>query len=122
MSQYTLFKVTSITVDGVSLPIVDSSVRITGVAGFAATSVPSGQGPDYETFAREGRQIRGQIQFGPAVNPDDIKKIKNARIVCKDEHGPRRCLAPNCSFGSMGEVGGGPVDIAFNALEEYQWL
>lgn len=122
MSDQSLFRVDSITVNGQALAIVDSSASITGVAGFSSTPVVSASGPDFESHAREPRTITAQIQFGPKVNPDDLTKIQGARIVLKDTKGPRRCLATNCSFGRMGNVGGGPVDITFNVLEPYQWL
>lgn len=122
MSEQSLFNVDSLTVDGQALAIVSSSARISGVMGYASQSVPSATGPDFEQHSRVPRSITAQIQFGRSVNPDDLRKIKGARIVLKDTQGPRRCLAPNCSVASLGDVGGGPVDITFNVLEPYQWL
>jgi hypothetical protein len=29
---------------------------------------------------------------------------------------------PKCSFGEIGEIGGGSVDITFNVLAEPQWI
>ena len=122
MSEQSLFKVDSITVDGAAIAFQEGTAIINGAGGYVATSVPSGSGPDFESHAREPRTIEFSIQFGRSINPADLRAIQNARVVLKDSRGPRRCLAPNCSFASMGPIGQGPVRLVLNALEEYQWL
>lgn len=122
MSQHSLFKVDSITVDGQAIAFVDGTARINGVAGYTSNVVPSGNGPDKEMHQRVARTIELELQFDRTVNPADLQKINGARVVLKDSRGPRRCLAPNCSFGSMGPVGGGQVQFTLNVLEEFQWL
>lgn len=122
MGDQSLFRGDSLTVAGDALAVVDGSIQINGVGSYTSTVVPSASGPDFESHARVPRTITCQIQFGPKVNPEDITKILNKRIVVKDSKGPRRCVAPNCSFGSMGTVGTGPTDVTFNVLEPYQWL
>ncbi len=122
MSDQSLFKVQSITVEGVAIPFSDGSARIHGIAGFAANSMPAGSGPDFESYSREQRYIEMDLLLGPKTNPEDLVKIRNARVVLKDPNGPRRVMAPNCSFGSMGPAGGGPIQFKLNVLEPYQWL
>ena len=122
MSEQSLFKVDSITINGAAYAFQEGTAIINGVGGYVATAVPSGSGPDYESHAREPRTIELNLQFGRAVNPAELRAIQNARVVLKDSRGPRRCLAPNCSFASMGPVGQGAVRLVLNALEDYQWL
>jgi hypothetical protein len=122
MSDQSLFRVDSVTVDGQAWAFVDGTAKINGAGDYTATVVTSGSGPDFEQYARVPRTIEMEIQFGPKVSPEDIKKIRNARVVLKDTKGPRRCLANNCSYSSMGPVGAGPVSLVLNVLVPYQWL
>lgn len=122
MSENSLFKVDSITVDGISLAFVEGTAIINGAGEYTSTVVPSGNGPDFQQHARVPRTIELDIQFGRAVNPEDLKKIDGARVVLKDSRGPRRCLARNCSFGSLGALGGTSTKLTLNVLEPYQWL
>ena len=119
MGQYSLFKVTSITVNGVAIAIADNSVRVTGLKDHESSVVPSGTGADYETHTRVPRTISGQIQFGPNVKVSDLD-VSDARIVLKDSKGPRRILAPNCTLARFGEAGGCPVDVMWNVLEPFE--
>lgn len=122
MSEHSLFKVDSITINGVALAFVDGTARINGAASYTSNVVPSGTGPDKQMHQRVPRTIELELQFDRSVNPAELMKIDGARVVLKDSRGPRRCLAPNCSFGSLGPVGGGQAQLTLNALEEYQWL
>ena len=122
MSDQSLFRVDSLTINGVALAIVDSSVRVDGLVPFRKEVVPSASGPDFESKARVPRVVQGQIQFGPKVSPEELAKIEGARMVLTDLGGPRRILAPNVSLGSFGTVGSGPVDVTFNVLEPYVYL
>lgn len=117
-----LFHVDSITVDGKPLAIEDGTAMVDGVAGYANAIVASASGPDYTKRQRVPRTLTMKVQFGPSVNPDDLKNIRNAQVVLRDLEAPRRCMAPNCSFASMGAVGGGTVDLTLNVLEPYIWL
>lgn len=122
MSENSLFKVDSITINGEGIAFVDGTAIINGAGDYTSTPVPSGNGPDFEQHARVGRTIELDIQFGRSVNPDDLKKINGARVVMKDSRGPRRCLANNCSYGSLGALGGTSTKLVLNVLEPYQWL
>jgi hypothetical protein len=117
-----LFKVDSLTVDGVALAIEDGSATIEGVARYTNETVVSASGADFTKRKRVPTMINARIQFGPKVNPDDLAKICGAQIVLRDQHAPRRAVANKCSFASMGRVGDGAVDISFNVLEPIQWL
>jgi hypothetical protein len=117
-----LFKVDSITVDGVGMAIEDGSATVEGIAGFTTESVPSASGDDGVRRRRVPRVINARIQFKPGVSVDSIKGINNAQIVLKDTFGPRRLVCNKCCYGSMGTVGDGPVAVTFNVLAEPQWL
>lgn len=122
MSENSLFKVDSITIDGAGIAFVEGTAIINGAGEYTSTVVPSGNGPDYQQHARVPRTIELDIQFGRNVNPDDLKKIDGARVVMKDTRSPRRCLANNCSFGALGALGGTSTRLTLNVLEPYQWL
>lgn len=122
MSEHTLFQVDSITIDGRAWSFVSGTARINGAVSHTKTPVPSGSGPDKQLHARVPRTIELELQFDRTVDPAELAKIDGARVVLKDSRSPRRCLAPNCSFGSLGPIGGGQAQFVLNALEEYQWL
>lgn len=122
MSEHSLFKVDSITINGQALAFVDGTARISGAAGYTSSVVPSGSGPDKQMHQRVARTIDLELQFDRSVDPAELAKIDGARIVLKDSRGPRRCLAPNCSFGSLGAIGGGQTQMTMNVLEPLQWL
>lgn len=122
MGDQSLLKFDSLTINGEDLPFEDNSLTVTGVARFSSKTVTAGSGPDHEQFSREATTISFRLLIGPKISVDDIKKIRNARAVLKDSNGPRRALAPNVSFGSMGVVGNGPTDVTLNVLEDIQWL
>lgn len=122
MSDQSLFKIDSLTVNGVAWAFVEGTAIINGAGDYTSTVVPSGSGPDFQQHARVPRTIELDIQFGRKVNPEDLKKIDGARVVMKDSRGPRRCLANNCSYGSLGAIGGTSTKMVLNVLEPYQWL
>lgn len=122
MSENSLFKVDSITIDGAAIAFVEGTAIINGAGDYTSTVVPSGRGPDYQQHARVTRTIELDIQFGRNVDPEELKKIDGARVVMKDSRGPRRCLANNCSFGALGALGGTSTKLTLNVLEPYQWL
>lgn len=117
-----LFKIDTVVADGVSIPIEDGSGSLVGAAGFENEIVPSASGDDFTRRRRVPRQLRCRIQFGPTVNPDAFAAMKDIQITVRDQASGRRALAPRCSFASMGEIGAGPVDVAWNLLAALQWL
>lgn len=122
MSDQSLFKVDSITVNSVAIAFVEGTAIINGAGGYTSTVVPSGNGPDYVQHARVPRTIELDIQFGRTVNPEDLRKIDGALVVLKDTRAPRRCVARNCCFGSLGALGGTSTKLTLNVLEPYQWM
>lgn len=122
MSENSLFKVDSITANGQAWAFVDGTARINGAAGYTSNVVPSGTGSDFEMHQRVPRTIELELQFGRNVDPAELAKLQGARLVLKDSRGPRRCIATNCSFGSLGAIGGGQVQMTVNVLDPYQWV
>jgi hypothetical protein len=62
------------------------------------------------------------VQFGPEMSPEDLRSIRDEQITARDSQSGRRVLMSRCSFGSMGDLGAGPVDVTFLVLSEPQWL
>ncbi|MES1977556.1 MAG: hypothetical protein V4451_05935 [Pseudomonadota bacterium] len=117
-----LLHIDQITVDGAPLAFADGSGMASGFAGFTNAVVPSASGDDFEKRARVPRIFKAQIQFGSNSQPSDYNKLRGIQITARDSQTGRRVLMPKCSFGEMGDLGGGAVDITFNVLAEPQWL
>ncbi|MFI5448082.1 hypothetical protein [Polaromonas sp. UC242_47] len=117
-----LLHIDQITVDGKPLPFEDGSGIASGFASFTNTVVPSASGDDFEKRARAPRIFKAKIQFGSNQQPGDYNKLRGIQITARDSQTGRRCLMTKCSFGEMGDLGGGSVDITFNVLSEPQWL
>lgn len=117
-----LFKIDTVIVDGKALAIEDGSATISGVAGFENETKVSASGDDFVLRKRVPRVMKAKLQFGPAVNPADFAKMSGIQIRLQDGFSGRKCLATNCVFKSLGEVGAGSADIEFNLLSDLQWL
>ena len=109
-------------VDGKPVAIEDGTGSLEGAAGFENEIVPSGTGDDFSKRKRVPRTLAAKIQFGPSVSPGDYKNMNGVQITARDSQSGRRVLLNKCSFGKMGPIGAGSVDITFNVLSEPQWL
>jgi len=96
--------------------------RISGAAGFENEVVVSASGDDFTRRKRVPRLLKAKIQFGEKTQPSDYTKLNNMQITARDQQSGRRVLMPNCSFGALGDVGAGSVDLTFNILADPQWL
>lgn len=117
-----LFHIDTIVVAGKALAFEDSTGTLTGAARFENTVVTSASGDDFTSRKRVPTTLRCKIQFGNTINPADFAKMSQEQISARDSVSGRRALMPKCSFASMGEIGGGSVDITFNVLAPIQWL
>lgn len=117
-----LFHIDQIVVDGKPIAFEDGTGTLSGAARFKNDVVPSASGPDFNKRARVATLFKCKIQFGPAVNPADYANYMGVQITARDAQSGRRALMPNCSFGEMGDIGGGAVDVTFNVLAAVQWL
>jgi hypothetical protein len=117
-----LFHIDTLSVDGVPVAFADGSGMISGAARYQSEVVPSASGDDYTKRKRVPTFFKCKIQFGNAVDPKVYTGIQGVQITARDKQSGRRALMPKCSFGEMGEVGGGEVDVTFNVLSEIQWL
>ena len=117
-----LFHIDAIVVDGQALAFEDGTGTLTGAARWENTAVPSAQGDDFNTRKRVPTTLHCKLQFANQINPADLAKISAAQISARDTVNGRRALMPKCSFGSMGEIGNGTVDVVFNVLAAPQWL
>ncbi len=117
-----LFHIDTLSVDGVPIAFEDGSGTITGAARYQNEVVPSASGDDYNKRKRVPTFFKCKIQFSNAVDPKLYVGLQGVQISARDKQSGRRALMPKCSFGDMGEVGTGTVDVTFNVLSEIQWL
>jgi len=117
-----LFHIDQIVVDGNPVAFEDGTGTLSGAARFENDVVTSASGDDFNKRKRVPTLFKCKIQFGPAVNPADFARQQGIQITARDSQSGRRALMPNCSFGQMGEIGGGSVDVTFNVLAAIQWL
>lgn len=117
-----LYKIDAVVADGVALPITDGSGKISGAARFENDVALSASGDDYNKRKRVPTLFKAQIQFGPSADPAKFAAMKDIQITARDTQSGRRALMPRCSFGSLGDIGDGPVDVVFNVLSPIQWL
>lgn len=117
-----LFRVDAVIIDGKPLAIEDGTGMLGGAARFENEVVPSGTGDDFQKRKRVPTTFKCKIQFGPTVNPADYAGMNGVQVTARDTQSGRRALMPKCSFGQIGEIGGGSVDITFNVLSPIQWI
>jgi hypothetical protein len=117
-----LFHADQVVVEGQNLAFEDGTAIATGFASFTNTVVPSASGDDFEKRARVARTFKLKMQYGPTESPTKFNKMRGVQITARDSQTGRRVLMPKCSFGEMGEIGAGSVDITWNVLAEPQWL
>lgn len=118
-----LFQIDVLTIDGNSLPIEDSTIRVEGISGYEREVVPAAVlGDDGEKRKRVPRMIKGKVLFGPDVDMDEVAAIRGAQVVLRDSETNRRLRCSKCSTAKVGELGDGPVDFEMNILGTTQWL
>ncbi len=117
-----LFRVDAVLVDGKPLAIEDGTGMLSGAARFENEVVTSGTGDDFQKRKRVPTLFKCKIQFGPSVNPADYAGMNGVQVTARDTQSGRRAVMHKCSFGQIGEIGGGSVDITFNVLSPIQWL
>ena len=117
-----LFHVDAVIIDGKPLAFEDGTGMLSGAARFENEVVASATGDDFNKRKRVPTYFKCKIQFGPTINPSDYKGFNGIQITARDTQSGRRVLMPKCSFGQIGEIGGGSVDITFNVLAEPQWI
>jgi len=117
-----LFHIDQIVVDGKPIAFEDGTGLLSGAARFENEVVPSASGDDFDKRKRVPTLFKCKIQFGPAVNPAAYAGFIGVQITARDAQSGRRVLMTNCSFGQMGEIGGGSVDVTFNVRAAPQWL
>jgi hypothetical protein len=117
-----LFHVDELVIDGAPQPFEDGTATLTGAARWENTVVPSASGDDYQSRKRVATTVRFKLQLGKNEQVVDYAMLTDAQIVCRDKVSGKRALMPRCGFASMGEIGGGSVDVTFNVLAAIQWL
>lgn len=117
-----LFNIDAIVADGVAVAFESGSGMISGAARYQNQVVVSGSGDDFNKRTRVPTLFKCKLQFGSTVDPASFTKQQSIQITARDQQSGRRALMPKCSFGELGEIGGGAVDITYNVLAPIQWL
>lgn len=117
-----LFHVDELVIDGAPQSFEDGTATITGAARWENNVVTSASGDDYQSRKRVPTTVRFKLQFGGNEKVADFTTMTDAQIVCRDKVNGKRAMMPRCSFASMGEIGGGSVDVTFNVLAAIQWM
>lgn len=117
-----LFHIDVIVIDGAPVAFEDGSGMLSGAARFENETVPSASGDDFQKRKRVPTLFKAKVQWGPTANPAQFSTLSEVQITARDQQSGRRALMPKCSFGNLGEIGGGSVDVTFNVLAPIQWL
>jgi hypothetical protein len=117
-----LFHIDTIIVDGKPVAFEDGSGMISGAARYENKIVASASGNDFAARARVPTVLKLKIQFSNAVDPALLASTSGVQVTARDTQSGRRALMNNCMFGSLGDLGGGSVDITYNVLSPIQWL
>lgn len=122
MAKYQLFKIDTIVADGQVLAFEDATGTVSGAAGFENKNTLSASGDDYVVRTRVARVLKAKLQWGAELDPQRFSRMSGVQITMRDTVSQRKCIANNCSFGSLGDIGAGTVEVSFNLLSELQWL
>jgi hypothetical protein len=117
-----LLHIDVVVIDGEPLAFEDGTGIITGAARFENTVVVTASGDDFESRKRVPCLFKCKMQFGAKIDPSKFVAQQGIQITARDQQSGRRALMPKCSFGAMGDLGGGSVDITYNVLAAIQWL
>ena len=117
-----LFHIDTIVVGGQAVAFEDGSAMLSGAHRFQHDPVVSASGNDFTKRSRVPTVLKLRVQFNNAVDPAALAGVSGVQITVRDTQSGRRALMQNCSFGSMGELGGGAVDLTYNVLSPVQWL
>lgn len=117
-----LFTIDTIVVDGKPIAFEAQSAMLSGAARYNNDVVPSASGDDAAKRVRVPTLLKVRLQFTNTVDPAQLAGISGVQITARDTQSGRRALMQNCMFGSLGDIGGGAVDVTFNILAPIQWL
>ena len=120
--EQTLFKIEAIVADGAPIAFEDGSGVLTGAAGFENEAVLSAQGDDFSRRKRIARMLKARVAFSPNTDPADFSSMSEVQITARDQQSGRRALMTKCTFASLGDIGGGTVDVTWLVLSPIQWL
>jgi hypothetical protein len=117
-----LFHIDTIVVDGRPIAFEDGSATLSGAQRFDNETVPSATGKDFAKRRRVPTTLRARLQFNNQVDPAQLGAQRNVQITARDTQSGRRAMMQDCMFGTLGDLGGGAVDVTYLVLSEVQWL
>lgn len=118
-----IYKVDTLTVNGVAIEIEDSSATVSGLAGFENEAVvAAGNGKDGIKRKKVPCIIKAKSLLKRLSQVTDLSTTCQATIVLKDGHTQQRIQFSSAAFGKMGDVGNGSADIEFIATSKPVFL
>lgn len=117
-----LFHIDTIVVDGQAIAFEDSSASLSGAAGFKNDPKLSASGDDFTYRSRVPRILKAKLQWSSTSDPKAYSGMSGIQIGMRDSFTGRKCLAPKATFGELGDIGAGTVDVSFVLNAELQWL
>jgi len=121
-NEHLLVHIDTIVSDGVPMAFEDGSATISGAHRFENTVVPSAQGDDFARRSRVPTTMRFRYQFNNQADPVRMSAAKDIQMTFRDSQSGRRGTCRKCMFGTMGDIGGGPVDMTYLLLSPIEWL
>jgi hypothetical protein len=117
-----LFHIDVIVADGQAIAFEDSSATLSGAAGFKNDVKVSASGDDFTTRSRVPRMLKAKLQWAATDDPKKYAGMSNVQLAMRDSFTGRKVLAPKATFGELGDIGAGTVDVTFILNAELQWL
>lgn len=122
MADSTLFHIDTIVIDGQAVAFEDGSAMLTGLHRYEHTSVVTASGDDFARRNRVPTTLRFRLQFTGEQDPQALATKGDVQITARDTQANRRVTLPKCRLGTMGDIGGGGVDVTYLVLQAPQWL
>lgn len=122
MADSTLFHIDTIVVDGQAVAFEDGTGMLTGAHRYEHDTVVSASGDDFARRRRVPTTLRLRLQFTGEQSPERLAAVADVQITARDSQTGRRALLTKCRFNTMGDLGGGAVDVTYGVLAPVQWL
>lgn len=121
MAQHELFDELEIQVDSLTIQTETGGVTLEGSLGWEGEATAATSGPHNLTGKRVVPKVKAKALFNQNLTIAQVKGWTDVRLTLKKSWGTeRRVLCHNCSVATLGELGGGAVDVEFNVLGEIQ--
>lgn len=121
MAQHELYDNLDIQVDGLTIQTETGGVTLEGALGWEGDAVAATSGPHNLTGKRIVPKVKAKALFNQNLTIEQIRGWTDVRLTLSKSWGTeRRVLCHNCSVATLGELGGGAVDVEFHVAGEIQ--